>query len=59
MAKVFAVSRCNEGWNSVVAVFIDVKWETIERRFPTPHYVIDEIELEKNLTEWPKEDNDV
>lgn len=58
MATVFVVSKCCEGWNAVIAVFSGVKWETLERRFPVPHYIIDEIDVEKNLKDWPQETED-
>ena len=58
MAAVIVVSKCCEGWNSVIAVFSGVKFETIERRFPLPHYIIDEIDVEKNLKDWPQETED-
>jgi diaminopimelate decarboxylase len=56
--SVFVVSKCCEGWNSVIAVFHGAKFETLERRFPFPQYLIDEIDVEKNLKDWPKEGSD-
>jgi hypothetical protein len=56
MSTVYIVNKVIPGWNSVVAVFHGVSYETLERRFPMPEYSIEEIEVDKSLKNWPKED---
>jgi len=55
MSTVYIVNKISPGWNSVVAVFHGVPYETLERRFPLPEYTIEEIEVNKNLKNWPAE----
>ena len=50
------VTKLSEGWRTTVAVFQGVKPETLERRFPFPEFDIEEIEIEKNLKNWPEEE---
>jgi hypothetical protein len=56
--QVFVVTETHQGWNFPIGVFSGVKWETLERRFPSHTYMIDELDVEKNLKDWPKEDSD-
>lgn len=56
MAKVSVVTKRNEGWCIIIAVFQGVKEETLESRFTFPEYNIEEIEVEKNLKDWPKDE---
>lgn len=58
MNTVYIVNKITPGWNSVVAVFHGVSYETLERRFPMPEYSIEEIEVDKSLKNWPKENTD-
>jgi hypothetical protein len=58
MTTVYIVNKIMPGWNSVVAVFHGVSYETLERRFPTPEYSIEEIDVDKNLKNWPQENTD-
>jgi diaminopimelate decarboxylase len=56
--SVFVVTETRQGWNFPIAVFSGVKWETLERRFPVPHYTIDEFDVEKNIKNYPLEIDD-
>ena len=49
MSTVYIVNKIIPGWNSVVAVFHGVSYETLERRFPMPEYSVEEFEVDKNL----------
>jgi hypothetical protein len=55
---VYVVNKITPGWNSVVAVFYGVSYETLERRFPMPEYSIEEFDVDKNLNNWPQENDD-
>jgi len=54
--QVFVVTEIDQGWNAPIAVFQGVKWETLEHRFPSHKYMIDELEVEKNLKDWPQDE---
>lgn len=58
MTIALVVTKTDPGWNAPIAVFIGIKWEVLERRFPSDEYMIDEIEIESSLANWPKEDHD-
>jgi hypothetical protein len=55
MATVYVVTTTSTGFNLPIAVFSGVKYETLERRFLSYKYMIDELDVEKNLKEWPEE----